>query len=118
MYKKEYYMDKNVQWYVQKQIERTIENLKKHNIEAYYVQNEEELIQKIKSLIPENVIIGVGDSMTLFETGVIDLLRSGKYNFLDKYREGITSEEKKKLYRQCFSADTYLCSTHRCKKIK
>lgn len=27
-------------------------------------------------------------------------------------REGITSEEKKKLYRQCFSADTYLCSTN------
>ena len=96
-------MDKNVQWYIQKRIERTIENLEKHNIEACYIQNEGELIPKIESLIPENSIVGVGDSMTLFETGIIDLLRSGKYTFLDKYREGITSEEKRKLY---------LCSTN------
>ena len=42
--------------------------------------------------------MGVGDSMTLFETGVIDFLRKGNYEFLDKYREGITSEEKKEIY--------------------
>jgi len=50
--------------------------------------------------------------MTLFETGVIDFLREGNITFLDKYRENITSEEKKQIYIQNFSADTFLCSTN------
>ncbi|SHJ20522.1 hypothetical protein SAMN02745176_02772 [Lutispora thermophila DSM 19022] len=36
----------------------------------------------------------VGDSMTLFETGVMDFFRKGNFVFIDKYREGITIEEK------------------------
>jgi len=105
-------MDKNVDWFLQKQIERTMENLEKHNITAFYVKDEGQLLQMIKELIPEGSTVGVGDSMTLFETGIIDFLRSGNYRFLDKYREDITGQEKKKLYRECFSADTYLCSTN------
>ncbi|KNF08326.1 hypothetical protein CLPU_8c00910 [Gottschalkia purinilytica] len=105
-------MDNNVLWYIDKQIERTISNLKKRNMEGYYVKDEKEIIEKLKELIPENSIVGVGDSMTLFEAGVIDFLRKGNYKFLDKYKEGITSEEKKNIYLQNFSSDTFLCSTN------
>ncbi len=105
-------MDQNVDWFLRKKIERTLENLEKHNITALYVENEEQLRQKIRELIPEGTTVGAGDSMTLFETGIAELLRTGDYKFLDKHREGITGEEKKKLYRECFSAGTYLCSTN------
>ncbi|WIV13893.1 lactate utilization protein [Proteiniborus sp. MB09-C3] len=105
-------MEKNITWYMEKKIERTIEGLRKRNMEGYLVKDEIELIKLLKELIPDNVSVGVGDSVTLFETGVIDFLREGKLTFLDKYREGITSEEKREIYIKNFSADIFMCSTN------
>jgi hypothetical protein len=105
-------MDQNVEWYIEKQVEKTIANLEEHNFSCIFVANELQLHAKIKEWVPENSTVAVGDSMTLFETGVIDLLRNGKYNFLDKYRMEITREEKKRIYQQSFSADTFICSTN------
>ena len=81
-------------------------------MEGFYVENESELIEKIKQLISENSTISVGGSMTLFETGVIDLLRSGKYNFLDRYESNLTPQDSKKIFRETFFADTYISSTN------
>ncbi|GIM30284.1 membrane protein [Clostridium polyendosporum] len=105
-------MDKNIAWYTEKQIERTIKNLNSHNMEGYYVNNREQLFQKLKELITEGSTVGIGDSMTLFETGVIDFLKSGKFNFLDKYADGLTSDDKREIYIKNFSADTFICSTN------
>jgi L-lactate utilization protein LutB len=105
-------MDNIVLWYIEKQVERTINNLIKRNMAGFFVKDEAELKGLIKELIAENSVVGVGDSMSLFETGIIDFLRKGNYTFLDKYREGITSEEKKQIYIQNFSADTFICSTN------
>lgn len=105
-------MDKSVSWFIDKQIEKVINALEKHNMKGIFVRNEEELKEVLKGLIQEESIVGIGDSVTLLETGVLDFLREGSYTFLDKYREGITSEEKKQIYIQNFSADTFLCSTN------
>lgn len=105
-------MDNNVLWYLEKRIERTINNLRKRNMEGFYVNENDELIALLKEFIPEGSMVGIGDSMTLFETGVIDFLRKENYTFLDKYREGITSEEKKEIYIKNFSVDTFLCGTN------
>ncbi len=50
--------------------------------------------------------------MTLFETGVIDFLRSKNFNFLDKYQDKLTNDEKRDIYIKNFSADTFICSTN------
>ncbi|AFS78216.1 hypothetical protein DUF162 [Gottschalkia acidurici 9a] len=105
-------MDKDVLWYMEKQIDRTIDNLKKNNMAGFFVKDDIELKALLKELISENSTIGVGDSMTLFETGVIEFFRNGNYVFLDKYRDGITSEEKRQIYIQNFSSDTFICSTN------
>ncbi len=105
-------MDNDVLWHIEKQIDRTIDNLRKHNMGGFFVKDDIELIELLKELIIDNSVVGVGDSMTLFETGVIDFLRKGNYTFLDKYSEGITSEERKQIYIQNFSADTFICSTN------
>ncbi len=105
-------MDNDITWYIDKQIEKTINALEKRNMKGIFVKDEQELLEVLKSLIQENSIVGVGDSVTLLETGVLDFLRKGNYVFLDKYREGITSEEKKQIYIQNFTADTFLCSTN------
>ncbi len=105
-------MDKNVSWYIEKQVERTIKNLNSRNMDGFYINKREQLIGKLKEIMPEGSTVGVGDSMTLFETGVIDFLRKEEFNFLDKYKDGITSEEKKEIYIKNFSADTFICSTN------
>ncbi|MHB9924882.1 lactate utilization protein [Clostridium botulinum] len=105
-------MDKNVAWYIKKQVERTIKNLNSRNMEGYYINNIDELLQKLKELLPEGSIVGVGDSMTLFEAGVIDFLRSENFNFLDKYQDKLTNDEKRDIYIKNFSADTFICSTN------
>lgn len=105
-------MDNNTLWYMEKRIDRTIKNLNRRNMGGFFVKDKNELIMLLKKLIDDNSTVGVGDSMTLFETGVIDFLRKGDYVFLDKYRDGITSEEKKEIYLKNFSANTFMCSTN------
>lgn len=105
-------MDENLKWLVTKRIEKTIENIKKNNMEAYVASNNEEVIKILEKIMKEGEKVAVGGSMTLFETGVIDYLRNGKYEFLDRYREGLTPLEIKNIFRQSFLCDTYLVSSN------
>lgn len=105
-------MDKNVEWVIEKKVQRTIENLEKNNMQAYYVEDENSLLNKIDELIKEGDTVSVGGSMTLFETGIIDMLRSGKYNFLDRYNPDLSNEDIKEIYRKSFFADAYFTSSN------
>lgn len=105
-------MDKNTAFVYEKRVKRTIENLEKNNMNGYFVQDEKELIEKIKELAPEGATVAVGGSMTLFETNVIEHLRSGRYIFLDRYEEGLSQGEINEVFRKSFSADVYLSSSN------
>ena len=105
-------MDKNVQWINEKKIERTIVNLEKNNIKAYYAKSDDEIFQTIKDIVKDGETVSVGGSMTLFEIKIIDFLRSGRYNFLDRYEENLTQTDLKEIYRKSFSANTYFASAN------
>ena len=105
-------MDKNLKWINEQKIIRTIEALEKNNMNGYLVENEEELIDKIKEIVSEGSMVACGGSMSLFETGVIDHLRSDRYKFLDRYKEGLTKEEVVKIYKEAFFADAYFSSSN------
>lgn len=105
-------MDKNGTWVKEQRIKRTMENLQKNNMDAYLVEDEKDLLEKLKSLIKEGDTVSVGGSMTLFETGVIDFLRSGNYDFMDRYKEGLKREEVKDIFRKSFLCDDYITSSN------
>ena len=105
-------MDKNLKWVNEQKIIRTIEALEKNNMNGYLVENEEELIDKIKEIVSEGSMVACGGSMSLFETGVINHLRSNRYKFLDRYKEGLTKEELVKIYKEAFLADAYFSSSN------
>ena len=105
-------MDSNLKWVNEQKILRTIEALNKNNMNGYLVNTKEELIEKIKELVKENSTVSCGGSMSLFETGIIDHLRSGRYNFLDRYKEGLSKEELTKLFKESFFADAYFASSN------
>lgn len=89
-------------------IQRTIHNLNKNNMAGYYAHSIEQLHEIIQALLEEGETIGCGDSVTLEETGVFNLVRRQNYTFLDKFAPGLKHEEKRELYLQNFRADTFL----------
>ncbi|WP_392486747.1 lactate utilization protein [Haloimpatiens sp. FM7315] len=105
-------MDENLLWYEKERILRTIKNLKKNNMEGYFVEDEKELLKKIDDILTFKATVGFGGSMTLFETGVIEHLKNKDYKILDRYKEGLTKEDIKKIYRDSFFADAYFSSTN------
>ncbi len=91
-------------------VDKVLNNLRKNRMEAYYVDKKEEVLPLVQKMLPKGATVSTGGSMTLKETGVIDLLRSGDYRYLDRSREGITPEEKYQCERDTFFADCFLCS--------
>ncbi|MGI6227803.1 MAG: lactate utilization protein [Peptococcales bacterium] len=105
-------MDVNLKSVIEKRIFRTIENLKKNSMLALYVESKALVAQKVSELLTEGDTVAVGGSVSLIECGVIDLLRSGKYRFLDRYEKGLSGEDNDKLHRESFFADAYISSTN------
>jgi Uncharacterized conserved protein containing a ferredoxin-like domain len=105
-------MDNNIKWVEKQKIKRTMENLEKNNIEAYFVEDNNALIEKISEFVKTGDTVSVGGSMTLFETGVIEFLRNGKFNFLDRYEEGLNADDMKDIFRKTFFANAYLVSSN------
>ncbi|MCR5653728.1 MAG: lactate utilization protein [Ruminococcus sp.] len=93
-------------------IKKTMENLQKNNIKPFYVETKEEVLPLVRTLIKKGDTVSNGGSETLKQTGVIDELKSGKYNYLDRSREGITREEVERVYRDTYSADVYFASSN------
>ena len=105
-------MDNNVIWSNELKINRTIESLKKNNMNGYYAKSREELIDIIEGIVKSGSKVSCGGSMTLFETGVIEHLRCGRYEFLDRYKEGLTKEDVVDIYKKAFFADAYFVSSN------
>ena len=94
----------------ERRIQRTMEALRANNMEAYYVKTAAEVRPFVEQMIPEGAVVSNGGSVSLAETGVMDLLASGRYQYLDPSK--VTGEELDALFRQVFSADWYLASTN------
>lgn len=105
-------MQPALQEVVRQRLERTAQALRKNNMEAYCLTGKEEVLPLLRQLIPAGASVGVGGSATLDECGVIEFLRGGAYQFLDRYAPGLSGAELGRLYRSCFSADCYLSSAN------
>lgn len=93
-------------------IQETMKNLEANNMKPYFCETSQEALELVKSLLAKGDTVTCGGSMTLRDTGIDALLRSGDYNFLDRSREGITPEEIEAVYIGAFTADAYLMSTN------
>lgn len=105
-------MDKNKYEIIKKRIDQTIENLNKNHMEAFFIEKSEDIPQKLQSLLNEGDTITVGGSQTLFEANIIPFLKSGKYNYLDRYKEGLSRDEVNQIFQKAFFADAYITSTN------
>jgi len=82
--------------------------LEKKGFEVYIAEDEKQVLELVEKLVPASSVVSSGGSLTLTETGVLDLLRSGKYVFLDRYR----ASDRRAVELEAFKADFYLCSAN------
>ena len=102
-------MDRNKYDVIRLKMERTAEALRDNNMYCECVDSVEEALEVVESMLNDGDTVAVGGSMTLEEIGVLDLLRGGRYNFLDRYENGA---DVQKIFRDSFSADVYLTSSN------
>ena len=105
-------MDEHKQAVLQKRIEKTMKALERNKMKPFYAKDKGEALRIVQSLLQPGQTITCGGSVTLSECGIIDLLRSGQYHYLDRDRPDLTPEQKKQIFRQAFSADVYLMSSN------
>lgn len=96
---------------MEKYIEKTMKNLERNNMKAFYAESKSEVVPLIKTLINKGESISCGGSESLKECGVTDeILKSGDYDFID--RTSLTGEELRESYGRAFMAHTYFCSSN------
>ena len=94
-------------------IEQTLQNLKRNNMDAVYVEDVGQLREVVRQSIAAGDTVTFGGSVTLKETGVYDMLRQmgddGAIDFLDRDLEGADVQD---IYRRAFCSDVYLTSAN------
>ena len=93
--------------YYAKRGEILVKNLKNRHFDAYYCETREEALEKALSLIPEGDTVGWGGTVTCQQIGLIDAVRAGKYNVMD--RDACeTPQDREELMRRTLLSDTFL----------
>ena len=93
-------------------IEQTLKALEKNNMQAVYVEKKSDIIDAVKELLPKGSTVAVGGSVTLDESGVLDLIRNGDYVFYDRYAPNLTAEQINEVFVKSLSADVFLMSSN------
>lgn len=92
-------------------IKKTLENLEKNNMEAYFAESADEMFELLRKLIKPADTVAVGGSATLSELGVIDYIRKN-HKFIDRYIPNLSREEVVKRFKDAFFADVFLSSSN------
>ena len=100
------------QWHQEKWAEQAIKNLRKNYFAATYVEKAPEALALIMAMLPPEAEIGLGDSLTLKEIGVLRALEESGANVLNPWRPGISREESLALRRKALTSDVFLTGTN------
>lgn len=95
-------------------VKNTIENLRNHNINCYFVEDEKEAKEKVLNLIQPNKTVGLGGSMTVFSINVVPELENRNTVFNPYTPEGKIDRSKNQaeIRRNGSLADYYLTGTN------
>ena len=69
-------MDQNIQKILEIKNKKMQKAFNQNHIELLFLDNKQELLNYLDSLLKDDQTVGVGGSMTLLETGVINYLRN------------------------------------------
>ena len=93
-------------------MDQLIEKLRSNNIQCYVTNNREEAQRIALELIPQGALIAMGNSLTLREVGIFEVIAKGNYNFINQFETGISASENLKRRKAGLMADVYVTSTN------
>ena len=82
-------MDKNLGTIIKIKQDGMIKAFEQNNMQITFVDNFEQLHNYLKKYLCNHKTVALGGSMTLFETGVIDLIHQSDVLLHDRYQEGL-----------------------------
>ncbi len=91
------------------QMQQLMQNLQHNQMQPFYCETAADALQQVRALLKPGDVISCGGSVTLAQAGIMDLMRSGAYEFLDRSK-ATTPEATREIYLRTFGADVYLTS--------
>lgn len=87
-----------------------MQNLERNNMKPFYAATRAEVPPLVAGLMQNGETVTAGGSQSLFDAGVIQLLRDGSYGFMDRTEPGLTEGDIADIYFKAMGADSYFCS--------
>ena len=87
---------------------KVIKGLESRNMTGYYADNKEEALRIALDLIPEKSSVTMGGAMSVHEIGLVDALKEGDYDFIDRD----DYEDKREAMLKAYDADFFLSSAN------
>ena len=88
--------------------DKVIKGLTSRNMTAYYAETKEEALKKALEVIPEGSSVTMGGAMSAREIGLVDALKGGNYDFIDRDNY----EDKREAMLKAYDADYFLSSAN------
>lgn len=88
-----------------------IKKFAQRGMEGYYCSDKESAKKLVLEMMEEGTVVTWGGSESLVEAGIIDAVKTGNYQALDRLKAK-TPDEKRKVFGEIVCADYYLMSTN------
>lgn len=99
-------MNENIFMRNEKLAQKVIKGLESRNMTGYYASSAEEAKKIALELIPEGASVTMGGGMSVHEIGLVDALKNGNYNFIDRD----AAQDKRAAMLAAYDADFFLSS--------
>ena len=99
-------MNENIVKRNEKLAQKVIKGLNSRNMSGYYASSAEEARKIALELIPEGSTVTMGGGMSVHEIGLVEALKAGNYEFLDRD----AAEDKRAAMLAAYDADFFLSS--------
>lgn len=90
----------------------TLKSLKSRGLKGIYAEDREEATVKILDLIPQKAVVGVGDSTTMFQIGILESLKKRGTKILNRFETGISKELRDDIVTESALCDVFLTGTN------
>jgi L-lactate utilization protein LutB len=87
---------------------QVIKGLKRRNMSGYYAASKEDALRIALELIPDGSSVTMGGAMSAHEIGLVDAIKQGNYNFIDRD----AYEDKRAAMLAAYDADVFLASAN------
>ena len=87
---------------------RVIKGLESRNMCGFYAPDKRSALKKALELIPEGSSVTMGGGMSAFDIGLVDALKQGEYDFIDRD----AAEDKRSAMLAAYDADFFLAGAN------